>query len=241
MVLSFAGNESAGSQQVSHLRYAIFMLSIFMIFLKLQPVAQSTLKGHRMEKQARLLPNTCQTHTQRRASAGFTLAEVLVSMSALMVAITGIAALNSSALALTRSGKQTVSASMYLQERVEQLRSANWQQITSANYLRDSVFSSTPRNGAGISPVTETLTLTAHPDPTATEPLQIRKSNSAVTLVKSGSGLANQSVAALTLQVQWVGKDGRTRSRELSTILSRAGVSRVNLSWQQPVDVTAPR
>jgi type II secretory pathway pseudopilin PulG len=169
----------------------------------------------------------------------FTLMEVLVSLGVMLIALTGIATLNSSALALTRSAKQATAASLTLQERVEQLRTANWQQVTDAEYLRNTVLSITPRNTAGISPATETITISAYPNPATIEPVKLQKTAHAVRILTTGSKIANESLATLAVQLQWPGKDGRINTRESVTILSRAGISRLNLSYPQPTDTTS--
>lgn len=169
-----------------------------------------------------------QTHPIKRA--GFSSAEALVSLCIGAFAVAAGLTVNSHELKLVKSTREASAATGLLEERVEQLRSANWRQMTDAEYLADSYFASVPKSAAVFHDYTEKIKVSAWPDETAATPLLIEKKvKSDPVVLLSGSGLAEQRLAKLDMQISWLGKDSRTRVREFTTMISNGGISRVNL------------
>lgn len=165
-----------------------------------------------------------------RSRGGFSSAEALISLCIGAVAVAGGLTMNSHELKLVKATREAGSASGVLEERVEQLRTANWRQLTSPRYLADSYFATLPKSAASLSRYTERITISAWPDEDAVEPIVIEKKPKAVAgVVQPGGDLADQRLAKVDVHITWLGKDRRVRTRELSTMISNGGISRVNL------------
>ena len=72
-------------------------------------------------------------------------------------------ALNSRCLLILNSGREAVAAQQALQDRVEQLRSCTYAQITNASYLQSSLLCTATNSSANLSSPTETVTVNAYP------------------------------------------------------------------------------
>jgi Tfp pilus assembly protein PilV len=166
---------------------------------------------------------------RRHSEAGFSLAEVLVAAGIGLVSMNAAYLLNAQHLKMVKSARQSNAGTLALQERVEQLRIATWRQITDPVYLTTSFFPNTPKSVAALDGVCETVTITAFPDATAAASLKVERRLGVTTVLRSGSGLADERVARVDFQLEWKGADERARSREVSTIITNGGVSRYNL------------
>lgn len=161
--------------------------------------------------------------------AGFSIPEVVMAMCVGAIAITGGMALNQQQLRLVKSSRESNGASLALEERIEQLRIATWRQMTDAGYLQNNYFTTQPKSANALGTLTERIRVTAFPDETVcTGILMEREPSGRVTVLLSGSGLAEQRLAKVTVQNTWRG-NGRVRTRELATIISNGGISRMNL------------
>jgi Tfp pilus assembly protein PilV len=168
---------------------------------------------------------------KRTSLAGFSLPEAVVALGIGTMAVAGGMALNQQELRIVKSVRESAAASSVLEERVEQLRIATWRQITDVAYLRDSLFPTIPKSAFAMPGLTEKVTVTAFPNAAACTGILIEKpANAAVVVRSSGTGLDQQRLAKVAVQVTWLGKDGRQRTRELATVISNAGISRTNLA-----------
>ena len=137
---------------------------------------------------------------------------------------------NSSALKLVGTTRESNAASLSMEERVEQLRIANWRQITDSVYLRDTYFATVPKSIAPLNGYTERVVISAWPDPAVCGQLVVEKAKGATaTVLSTGTGLSDQRLAKLDVRVSWTGAQGRIRTRDLTTIISNGGISRMNL------------
>lgn len=165
-----------------------------------------------------------------RNRAGFSSAEAIVSLCIGAVAVAGGLTMNSTELKLVKATREAGSASGVLEERVEQLRTANWRQLTSAQYLAESYFAVLPKSAASLNQYTEQIKVYAWPDEAAATPIVLeKKPKSAVAVLQAGDELAEQRLAKVDVHITWLGKDRRVRTRELSTMISNGGISRMNL------------
>ena len=125
----------------------------------------------------------------RSSPAAFTLIESGVALAVSGIAIAGIMMLNSASLRLVQSNRMSNAASLVIQERVEQLRLTHWRHITDPTYITNTYFSSVPDSSEPLGDITETLTLSAYPNETVTEELQVKKSPLGVRTVRSGAAI----------------------------------------------------
>jgi len=161
---------------------------------------------------------------------GFSIPEAIFAIGIGAMAVAGGMVVNQEQLRMVKSTRQTSGASHLLEERVEQLRIASWRQITDVAYLKDKYFAAVPKSGKPLGSPVEHITITAFPDATACTPLELeRMEDGTIRITTSGTGLSDQKLAKVSVGVTWTGNGGRTRVRELATVISNAGISRMNL------------
>lgn len=173
--------------------------------------------------------------SSRSRNAGFTLAETLVGASVAVIGMAAVAVLNQAHLRYVQSARQSNAATLALQERVEQMRLADWRKITDPTYLKDTLYATATVSSSPLARFTEEVQVAAyepvidaeHPAP---QKLIVQRlvNGSRVTLM-SGSGLATQRLAKVDLKIAWTGTDGRSRTRATTTLISNGGISRMNL------------
>jgi hypothetical protein len=163
-------------------------------------------------------------------TAGFSLAEAVVALGIGTIAIAGGMSLNSHQLRLVKSVRESNAASHALEERIEQLRIANWKQMTDPSFVTAHYFSSKPKSAHVLSGSTERLTVTAFPDESACTPLSIeRDATGAIKVLSGGDGLDTQRLARVNVRVAWPSTDNKVRVRELASIISNAGINAKSL------------
>jgi type II secretory pathway pseudopilin PulG len=178
---------------------------------------------------------------QRRSksSAAFGLPETIIAMAIAALAMSGAMAINSHQLRLVKSTREASAASHALQERIEQVRTATWKQITDPIYVSQTLFSSLPRSIAPLDGYRETITITPWPETSALGPsplLCVEKTpKQSAQIISAGSGIGNARLVKVDIQIKWGGNGNRERSRELTTILSNGGISRMNLPAMGPL------
>lgn len=176
----------------------------------------------------------------RRSLAAFTLIETLVALAIGAIAIGGAMSINSQQLHLVKTTREASAASHSLQERIEQIRTATWTQITDATYVSQTLFATLPRSIAPLENYRETVTLKVWPErsPSAPGPvLSVSKTpNTPAHIVSAGAGIADERLVKVDVQICWGGIHGsRQHLRELSTIISNGGISRFNLPAMGPL------
>lgn len=167
---------------------------------------------------------------RRLWEAGISTVEALIALVICAIAVSGGFLVNSHELAIVKSARETSGACGVLEERVEQLRTATWKQITDATYLSDGYFAVQPKSIAALSNYREQIKVSAWPDESAATPLLVEKTPKAEPAVlQAGAGLPDQRMAKVDVRVYWLGRNGRPRMRDLTTIISNGGISRMNL------------
>ena len=163
-------------------------------------------------------------------AAGFSIAEAVISLGIGSFSLGGAMIMNSHHLKLVKSTQNSSASSHSLQERIEQLRIATWRQITDPQYVSGTFLATRPKSIAPLKSYTEQVTISAWPDPTATNKLIVERSNDGVArVISAGNGLSDVSLARIDVTISWADKDNRKRTRELATMISNGGVSRMNL------------
>ena len=157
---------------------------------------------------------------KRRAVAGFAFVEAMVAASVAVIALGGFYASTQQAGRVLRMGKEVVSASELLQQRIEALRYAPpWSNITTATGIATVVAAPTGA-AANFSNVTETYTVSGYPSGSV---LTVTRSPSG-TFTNNGVDLSSTSCVKVTVTAKWTGVANIQRSRQLSTIMSKGGL-----------------
>ncbi len=176
----------------------------------------------------------------------------MVALAIGAIAISGAMSINSQQLRLVKATREASAASHSLQERIEQIRTATWRQITDSTYLSQTLFASLPRSIAPLENYRETITLKVWPERSPSSPgpiLSVTKTpKSAAQVLNAGAGIGDERLVKVDVQMRWGGSNGnRPHLRELSTIISNGGISRFNLpamgpvgggSWNDPATTT---
>lgn len=185
-------------------------------------------------------------HRSRHFSSGFSLVDLLISAGILVFSFAGLYSFYLYGLVTLRTADNSTVANKHLAQRMNQVqRIAGWDQATSPDNLK-TVFSapitSTEQNLPGFSQESITLKTATIPyaspvpasPPTSTPtPInftltrKVATSGTTLTVNPTPAG-SFSSTAAVTviLEIQWTDTSGHPHARQLSTILSNAGVTR---------------
>jgi Tfp pilus assembly protein PilV len=171
----------------------------------------------------------------RRNRAAFTLIDVMASVLVIGIALVAVITANGRAMSMMRSSKQAAVASKCLQQRIEQIRTYNWTQLTDAQAMQD-LYATPPLPSVELPGFSEQVIVSAFtPEPkvngAAPAPvapfLQVsRGTNGTVTLVSDSTDLVSGPEVRVDVQITWPGPGGSTRMRQTSVIVSNGGVGR---------------
>jgi hypothetical protein len=154
-------------------------------------------------------------------AAGFALVESAVAMALLSLMLGFMFATNAHLLGLLKQGKQSTFATELIQERVEQLRTSVWNDITTpANLVILADQSQARLTSANLPGVSETIRIEPMVNPTNTAIVCSRPATGSSSV--TGPVLTSEKSIKVTVTVQWQGSR-RTRSRGISTIITNRG------------------
>ena len=177
---------------------------------------------------------------RRTRRDGFTVVEAAVAGAIIILFLTSLFALNSTVMRLLGSAAETASASQDLQQRVEQIRLANWSQITDSSWVQTNLLGTQTDASINLPGLQETITVTAYVSPStapaaikttaAPSPFTVTRASTGVVTVSQGASIpaaamVNQDMVQVDLTIIWPGWN-RQRSRALTTIVSRWGISK---------------
>ena len=171
-----------------------------------------------------------------RLRGGFTVLEAAIASAIIVLFLTSLFALNSTVMRLLGSAAETTNASQHLQQRVEQVRLANWNQITDPAWLQANLLAVKTDAALNLPGMQETLTVTPYVSPSSSAPA---RSPAAFTVTRSAAGkvtvdpsgyasaglMATQEMVQVDLTVTWPGWS-RSRNRALTTLVARWGISK---------------
>lgn len=161
----------------------------------------------------------------RHLHAGFTLVETMFAVAISVMGLAGFFAASGQALRIVKSGKELGSASELLQQRVEAFRAAgvsHWSSKLLSPAGAASVVTSAQGAASTFPVVTESYVIT--PFPATGASFTVLRTGTAAPGT-SGSALpAGAKCVRITGQVTWSSSNNRSRSRSLSTILTKGGL-----------------
>jgi len=179
----------------------------------------------------------------RKTISGFSLLDVVFGVSILAVGLAGIYSLFFFGISTLRTADNNAFANKNLAQRLAQIqRTPGWGNVTSPSYI-SALFSSsvtaTTQNLTGITQESVTISAAAipyaSPVPSSTPtPTTYTSFTVTRTIAASGGSVSSSSSSSLSgasavkvnLNIQWNDQAGRSHTRELSTILSNAGITR---------------
>ena len=158
---------------------------------------------------------------QPQPQAAFTLIEVMVSMMLSVLALTAFYASSGQAVRLVRSGNEAARSSQLLQDRIEAMRSAPlWSSVTTPTGLQ-TIMTSATATAANFRGATEVVTVATYP--AGGTPIVVTRTPSG-TVTSTGAALSTQKCVKATIQVRWTGSGNMTRSRQITTLLTKGGL-----------------
>lgn len=138
----------------------------------------------------------------------------------------GLFTMNSFSVKTARAGRETVAASLIVQERLDQLRKGTWINVTDPAYVQ-TLLGTAPGSGAPPLGLTERITINVYPatNPAST-PIQVsRAANGIATIDSSNTALRQQPTVRADVTATWTGnRNGTTRVRTISTVIGQGGI-----------------
>lgn len=186
-----------------------------------------------------------QTNPDNRWTAGrffrrrqaFTVLEAAFASAIVTVVLSGLFVLQSNMIRMLASSTETTNASAHLQIRVEQVRLANWSQLTDPDWVQNTLLKRPADADVNLPGVSETYTITPYQSPCSGSPAVAPPPPFTVTRKVDGTRsvspvgysssalLANQEMLQVDLTVNFPSL-GRTRTRAQSTLISPWGISK---------------
>lgn len=162
----------------------------------------------------------------RMPLAAFTLIETTLAIAILGLFITMLLVMNSNVLGLLRNSKDNVSASQALQERVEQMRIANWVQISDTDYLKDKLLATPTGSASSLPDATETITVSAYPAKTGS-PVRVTRAKNATRVDSLNTTLQAERMVRVDVELTWEGfPQKRRRTRVATVIIAKGGITK---------------
>jgi Tfp pilus assembly protein PilE len=171
----------------------------------------------------------------RPSIAGFTLVDVLGAVLMIGIGLTALITANTRTMMMLKSAKQAAIASKCLQQRIEQIRTFNWTQVTDSGSVQD-LYSTPPLPSVELPGFAEQIIVSAFtpattsnstsPQPLAPWIQVTRDVNGNVALVSDNQNLTDGPEVRVDVQITWPGPGGTTRMRQTSVIVADGGVGR---------------
>src|SRR3954471_23022029 len=98
---------------------------------------------------------------RRAAIAAFSLVENVLACAIVALGLAGTYTLNSQSMGVLRMAKEESFASQVLQQRIENLRIANWQRVSDPTWIRDHLLNVSADGSDSLRSLSETVTITA--------------------------------------------------------------------------------
>lgn len=180
--------------------------------------------------------NSGALRVQAKGEHGTTVVEAVVCVAVIGIALGALMTLNSSQLRLVKVGRETNSASLVVQERVEKLRTIAWPDLVDSNKMKTSFLDVDAKAAPILEGITEKVVISSFPTSTSTTPMELQKSyGAAATVTNAGSGLLDEKLVRVDLTLGWKGADGQNHTRAVSTLLAKSGVNRNDVPAMGPV------
>lgn len=163
--------------------------------------------------------------TDHRSESGVTILEAVFAAAIMALFMGGLFVMNGRNMQLLKSAKESFSATVVLEERVERLRRGKWGEITSDAYLQ-TILGAPPSSAANLPGLAEQIVISAYSPSTGPPSTTVtRDATGAVAVVSSNPALSAADTVLATLRATWSGAPGgRTRVREISTVIANRGL-----------------
>lgn len=159
-------------------------------------------------------------------ATAFSLVESTIAIAISVLFLSSVFAMNLSALDSIRGAKESVASSQVLQQRIESLRIANWQQITSASWLAANTMNANAAGAEILKNLSETLVLVPYSSATVGNTTLTRTNNS-TSIVSQNAALLTENAVKVIWTLNFTGApNSRQISRQIVAILAKGGVAK---------------
>lgn len=156
---------------------------------------------------------------------GFTLLETVTAVGMVGMFIAILIVVSSNVLGMLRTSKDNISASQTLQQRAEEIRMANWKQVTNAQWIATNILVDPTRSTEGLAETVETVVISPHPAKAGFTPGKIVRQNGAAAVVSSNPNLEFEHLIRVDLTLTWKGHPHKRNRARASSILIAKGSS----------------
>jgi hypothetical protein len=161
---------------------------------------------------------------KRAAVAAFSLVENVLACAIVALGLAGTYTLNSQTMGVLRMAKEESFASQVLQQRIENLRIANWQRISSPTWLRDNLLNVAADGSDSLRGLTETVLITPLSSTTGNT---FSRGGGTVIAAAGNASLTSQDSLLIKWTVTWNGMPaGKIHTRETLAVLGRGGIAK---------------
>lgn len=155
--------------------------------------------------------------------------ECMISIAVLAVFFVGAFGVNSQVLGLVRASKESAAAEQCTRDRLDKMRNASWASMVSADYICNTVLSSTGNTFPDLGGLVITITVSAYPPPGGTTGastiIVTRTADGSASVNAAGDGqMVNEKTVVVQVTVSWPASK-RTRTKEAYTLVSTGGIS----------------
>ena len=156
----------------------------------------------------------------------FSLIETTVAATIAAMFLSSLFTMNMVTMDTIRCAKESIAASQVLQQRMESMRIANWQEVTDATWLRDNLLNTAVAGSAPLKNLVETLTIVAYGSTTIGN-TQLTRSGATANIVAQNSSLSAENAVKVIWTVNFSGApNNRVISRQIVAILAKGGVAK---------------
>jgi len=158
-------------------------------------------------------------------AAGFTLVESMVTVALTAMFLGSVFTMSVSSMDAIRCAKEYTAACQVLEQRIESLRIANWQEVTNADWVAANVLNTDALGAAPLKNLSETLTLVPYGGTTVGN-TTLTRSGGNTTIVGSIPLLTENAVKVIWTLNFTGAPNNRAVTRQLVTILAQGGVAK---------------
>lgn len=165
---------------------------------------------------------------RNRNCAGAVIVEALAAAMIIGLFMGGLFEMNALNLRTIRAGKETVAASLVLQERLDQVRNTTWANVSLAAHLQ-TILNAPAASASALPQLSEQITVSAYPATAPMPPSAVvtRAANGATAVVSSNPDLSELPTVRADVTITWRSSPrAKTRTRTLSTIIAEGGILR---------------
>jgi Tfp pilus assembly protein PilE len=163
---------------------------------------------------------------QAISQRGTTLIEAMIAAALSALFLGSLFAMNSSSMVMIRMARETAAASQVLQQRIEELRIANWHQVTDATWVRDNLLNQDARGSSQLRNLTETVMLIPYGSSTPGN-TKITRSHGLTTIENRNDALLGENSLKVVWSLTYSGVPSQnTMTRQTVAILAKGGVAK---------------